>query len=63
MSDPDQNKVQFSVTLDRDLVERLDEIAKREDVSRSHVIRRAVRLFLAASPVDGTAPQVEEVTK
>lgn len=66
MSDQEQNKVhQFSIALDRDLVERIDEIARKEDVSRSHVIRRAVRLFLTTSPVDGTisTEATDEVVK
>ena len=41
------------------------EIARKEDVSRSHVIRRAVRLFLTTSPVDGTisTEATDEVVK
>lgn len=64
MSDQDTAKermVTFSVIEEAAIIERIEEIARREDLSRSQVIRRAIRLFLSMSPVNGTIPQAEEV--
>lgn len=64
--DPKQ-RVTFVVTFDDDraIIARIDEIARREYLNRSDIIRRALRFFIAASPVDGTIPanEAEEVTK
>lgn len=54
----------FSFVEDAAIIEAIDEIARRDDLTRSQVIRRALRLFLSLSPVHGTIQPIEhEVAK
>lgn len=54
----------FSFVEDAAIIEAIDEIARRNDLTRSQVIRRALRLFLSLSPVHGTIQTTDqEVTK
>lgn len=50
----------FSFVEDSAIIEAIDEIAQRDDLTRSQIIRRALRLFLSLSPVNGTIPQATE---
>lgn len=52
----ESKRVTFVITFDDDraVIEKIDEIAKAEYLTRSDIIRRALRLFLTASPVNGT---------
>lgn len=49
------------ITLDEDekIVQRIDEIATSEGLSRSDIYRRAIRFFLASDSIHRIIPNVE----
>ena len=48
--------VDVAVRLPRDLVRAVDTVARAEDTTRSHVIRRAVRAVVRAPRLAGVTP-------
>lgn len=58
-------RVTFFITFDEDraLIERIDAFARRNDMTRSAIIRRALRLFLEASPTDRTIQPIAETVE
>lgn len=50
----DKTKIRIVVDEDADIVARLDAIAEREAISRSDMLRRAIRRMLFSLPNDFT---------
>lgn len=59
-----KQRVTFVITFDddRNVIAAVDEIARREYLSRSDIIRRALRFFLANSPSEGTVQRKELIS-
>jgi predicted transcriptional regulator len=54
------------ITIDEEpaIAERLDELAKAEGLSRSDIVRRAIRLLvMPKGSISGTIPQVAQPTE
>ena len=56
----DKPKIRIVVDEDADIVAKIDELAAIEGLSRSDMLRRAIRrLFLTTLPVRGKLPHTE----
>lgn len=60
----DKPKIRLVVDEDAEIVAKIDEVAALEGLSRSDVLRRAIRrLFLTSVPAVGNFPPVAETVE
>ena len=58
----DKPKIRLVVDEDADIVAKIDALAEAEALSRSDILRRAIRrlLFLSNVPISGNSPETPE---
>jgi metal-responsive CopG/Arc/MetJ family transcriptional regulator len=60
----DKPKIRLVVDEDAEIVAKIDELAALEGLSRSDMLRRAIRrLFLTKVPARGNIPQAQPITE
>jgi metal-responsive CopG/Arc/MetJ family transcriptional regulator len=60
---PAKGKVRITVDEELEIVEKLDELARAEGLSRNDIVRRAIRLFLMPkSSISGYYPSMVQIT-